>query len=77
MTRATVTLPAGYLARDVTVTTRDNGDGTAAIIAVDAGGGVWPVEWDGVPLERVPSASAALADQLIGEKLFAVPVQRF
>lgn len=77
--RATVTLPAGYLARDVAIEARDNGDGTAAIVGVDAGGGVWPVTIDGVALDRIPCVSAAIdmAEHVIGEKLFAVPVQRF
>lgn len=76
MTRATVTLPDGYCARDVTVFARDNGDGTCSIEAFDAGGALWPVMWDGIDLSRTRGSQAELTVELIGPKLFATPNRR-
>lgn len=75
MTRATVTLPDGYCARDVTVFARDNGDGTCSIEAFDAGGALWPVCWDDITLSRV-RLGPDMVEYVIGEKLFATPARR-
>jgi hypothetical protein len=76
MTRATVTLPDGHCARDVTVYARDNGDGTSSVEAFDAGGAIWPVCVDGVELYRVATPLAPATVGAIGEKLFATPGRR-
>jgi hypothetical protein len=80
----TVTLPATFLARDVQMTIVQTDKGFS-VVAVDAVGNPWPIEWKGMSapiLENLSTREAAgymleAMGAREGTRIFATPAVRF